>query len=149
MYNGSSCSQLCHFELKYNVWLFFLEESWWTFCCIQGYQRISEDLGTGDTCTRKTIKDRFFQCENGIFFDIGGGGLLWSDWANIAFRLYFKTSSQNKTYVQQGKNNHLFLKNVNFYGCSGGYLIYVYCSYLASQQSSQLHRITISFVAFV
>ena len=56
--------------MSYNVWLFFLKESWWT-CCIQGYQRISEDLGTGDTCT---IKDQFVQCEKGTFFDGGGGG---------------------------------------------------------------------------
>ena len=29
----------------------------------------------------------------------GGGGLLWSEWANLAFRLYFKTSSQNRHMV--------------------------------------------------
>ena len=59
----------------YNVWLFFLKESWWTLCCIQGYQSISEDLGTGDTCT---IKDQFVQCEKGTFFDGGGGASMFS-----------------------------------------------------------------------
>ena len=57
--------------MSYNVWLFFLNESLWTLCCIQGYQSISEDLGTGDTCT---IKDQFVQCEKGTFFDGGRGG---------------------------------------------------------------------------
>ena len=59
--------------MSYNVWLFFLKESWWSLCCIQGCQSINEDLGTGDTCT---IKDQFVQCEKGTFFDGGGGGSM-------------------------------------------------------------------------
>ena len=96
--------------MSYNVWLFFLEESWWTFCCIQGYQSISEDLGT---CT---IKDQFFQCEKGTFFDGGGKGLLWSEWANLAFKLYFKTSLQNRhrSMCNKGKITTYFWKKCAF-----------------------------------
>ena len=41
---------------------------------------------------------------------MGGGGLLWSEWANLAFRLYFKTSSQNRHMCNKGKITTYFWK---------------------------------------
>ena len=97
-------------ELKYNVWLLFLEESFWTFYCIQGI-KVSAKTSAQETHVQgKQLRTSFPTVWKGNFLRYwrGGGGLLWSEWANLAFKLYFKTSSQNRNMCNKRKITPIF-----------------------------------------